>query len=223
MKSRQDHQTDQPDLDAAELGRLLAAELLEADAMRARRLDAIAQIVEGREAVLERERRRLADVDGDDDPRTVRLARRLDEDRALVAEARLGAERARAATVEAGEDEWVLHGSVLHEDLTPVPDLTVSLHDERGAWIEPLGRACTDERGGFRLTARVPQDRETPKAKGDGPSARIRVHDAEGRLLHADEREIVPRPGATDRVEIVLGRPPRDCPPPPTGKAKGAA
>lgn len=193
-------------------------QLLQADPLRARGLDALAQIRRGRAAGLEREHKRLIEVYGKDDPRVLATERRLASDRALVVQVTREAERAKAVVLEVGEGRWVLHGHVLCADLAGVPDVTISLHDADGRWIEQLGRACSDERGYFRLEAQVVNAESEEAARVT--TVRLRAHDVESTLLQASDQPITVREGAAEYVEVRLGEKPRECPPPPSGTRK---
>lgn len=204
-------------LGVAELTKALQEETRAADPLRADQLERLGRLRSGRAAALERERARLLDELTEDDPRVVAIDDRLTVDRDVVTAAAVQAERARTEAPTVGERSWALQGRVLASDLSGVPDTVVSVHDATGAWIEVLGRACTDERGRFLLTYEPADKTEDPRAtRGEAPH--IEVHDAKGNPLAVDERPIAPTAGRVDYAEIVLGEPPRACPPPPSSR-----
>ena len=193
--------------EVADLSATVDEGMVRFDALRAERLEQLAAMREGRRAALEREHRRLEAWSGEDDPRVAALDERLGRDLALAGAVRVEAERAKTPAPEVGEAQWVLYGRVLDERLEPAADLVVAAHYPAGAPVKALGRACTDDRGAFRLAGAV--------EKAEQPAVHLRVHDGDETLLHVDERRLVPRRGRAEHLEIVLGKPPRPCPPAP--------
>jgi hypothetical protein len=199
--------------EVGDLSNALDAQMPAFDVLRAKGLERLAAVREGRRAGLERERRRLQASAGEDDPRLAAIDSRIAHDRALAGAARFEAGRARTKAPEAGEAEWIVHGRVLDRRLEPLADLLVTVHSAGGDVVDAFGRACTDEAGAFQL-AGVPDDAKQGVLH-------LRVHDGDGRLLHVDERPLVPRRQRADHVEVVLGEPPRPCPPEPTEAKRG--
>jgi hypothetical protein len=185
-----------------ELDALILPAAVRADALRAAGLRGQLGVAEAQKTALEREQGRLARKLGADDPRVKALARRLQDHEAHLRD--LGVEVARAETVTptVAADEWALHGHVRRADLSPAPDLTVSLVDAQGQSLRALGYACTDARGYFRLVAKVAQPEAG--AISTGPSAYARVTDASRNELYRAKEALAASPGAVEYREIVL-------------------
>jgi hypothetical protein len=187
--------------EVADLAREVDRQIAGFDASRAEGLERLAAVHEGRQAGLERERKRLEAWGGAEDPRLLALDQRLTRDRALAGAARVEAERARTTAPDVGEAQWVVYGRVLDGKLAPADGLIVTAHDAEGTLIEALGRSSTGDRGEFRLAEDLKEERQAP--------AHLRVHDEKATLLHIDDRPLVARRGKAEHIEIVLGKRPR--------------
>jgi hypothetical protein len=185
-----------------ELDELLLPAAVRADALRAAGLRAHLGVVEAQNAALEREQARLSQKLGSEDPRVKAIAQRRQDGQARLRD--LGVEVSRAETVvpTVAADEWALHGHVRWPDLSPAPDLTVSLVDARGQWLRALGYACTDARGYFRLVTKV--SRSEPDVVSPLPSAYVRVTDSSRKELYRGTDAVATAAGAVEYREIVL-------------------
>jgi hypothetical protein len=185
-----------------ELDELLLPAAVRADALRATGLRGLLGITEAQRAGLEREQSRLSRKLGPDDPRVKALAQSLQDHQSRLRD--VGVEVSRAETVgpKVAADEWALHGHVRWPDLSPAPDLTVSLVDAQGQWLRALGYACTDARGYFRLVAKV--ERSETNIVSTGLSAYVRVTDSSRKELYRGTEAVAVSPGAVEYREIVL-------------------
>lgn len=173
------------------------------DALRAAGLKALDRAILAREAALQRERDRQTRRWGADHSRVRALADRIEAAAAVRRDLALEVARAETASPRVRPEEWALHGYVRWKDLSPAPDLTVSLVDTRGRRMESLGSAHTDARGYFALVASVEHAAERTAAI---LSPYVRVTDAARKELHRGEEPLPVLPGVVDYVEIVLER-----------------
>jgi hypothetical protein len=176
------------------------------DRLREAGLRGLEAVTVARQAGLEREKGRLAEALGDDDPRVMGLSARLEEGRARLRT--LAVERARAgAVVKADSNEWVLHGYVWTADGNPVPNLSVVLVNPQGQWLRELGFAGTDARGYFQLRAPAPAVVE----------AHISISDRRRAQVHRSEDTVSLAPGRVEYREVTLGKDGTRGPVPPGG------
>lgn len=181
------------------------------DALRATGLEGLEGLTQARQGALERERGRLTQKLGADHSRVKVMALRMEDGAARLRDLGVEIGRAKMVAPPLGPAEWAIHGYVLWKDLSPAPDMTVSLVDAQGQWLRPLGYACTDAHGYFRLVAKVerPQD-----GTGAAVGAHVRVTDADRKELYRDQAPSAVTPGAVEYREIVLEAGGRACAPP---------
>jgi hypothetical protein len=200
-----------------------------ADALRAAGLKGLEGLTQARQAGLKREQGRLSQKLGAEHPRVRALAVRMEDGVARLRDLMVDIARAETVAPTAGAAEWVLHGYVRRKDLTPAPDLTVSLVDAQGQWIKALGFACTDARGYFQLVASLggteppgkPEQPGKPELPGKpGPAgkldpagkavlapklqAHVRITDRNRLQLYRGEEAVPISPGAVEYREIIL-------------------
>lgn len=194
--------------DADELKEALPGAAARVDALRAAGLTTLDHATGARASTLKRERDRLARRLGEDHPRVQALAVRLEGATAL--RRRLAVEVVRAGTESPRVDAqvWALHGYVRCADTKPAANVTVSLVDHVGQYLKPLGYACTDARGYFRITARV---EPAPDGSAAIQTAFIRVTDASRQELYRATEPLPVLPGVVEYREIVLDGSVRVC------------
>ncbi len=178
------------------------------DALRAGGLKGLDRAAGARQGSLQREHRRLARRLGEDHPRVLAVAARIEGALALRRELAIEVVRAETPSPQPGPQEWALHGYVRWADGSPARDLTVSLVDGRGQWLRELGYACTDARGYFKLVARV-------EHAADGSAAIltafVRVTNDARHELHRGQEALPVLPGVVEYREIVLDGSSRAC------------
>jgi PKD repeat protein len=110
----------------------------------------------------------------------------------------------------------MVHGRVLqatnNQEIQGIPNLTVSLVNRKGEWVQELGRACTDERGYFALIY-PPQNSESTSPMPTEPVF-LMVSDRDRRVLHRSSEPLLVKPGQIIYREIFLSDSP-ECSPPP--------
>jgi hypothetical protein len=96
----------------------------------------------------------------------------------------------------------------------PVPGVTVAAYDGEDTWYEKFGFSCTDDRGYFSLVAANFSDRL--------PAPAFMQASKEKKILPSNAPQVVPVPGTTDRVEIILGEKTEkgECAPPAGGNTQ---
>ncbi len=191
-----------------------------ADPLRVAGLERLARVRAVKETGLTREHERLKAKLGSDHPRVSALAARLEANRDLLRDVKIGIARAQTPGVSADKDAWIVHGHVRRKDRSGVPNLTVALYDcEDGEWRREFGYACTDKNGYFKLcrsrakptAVEVARERE---AQPEEKKLCIHVIDSQGAHLYVDKRPLVPELGRVDYREIILGEDEAVCRPP---------
>lgn len=193
------------DMDMKDAIRVAAARV---DALRAAGLKGLDRAASARQASLQRERERLSKRLGSDHPRVKAVAAQIEGAATLRRDVALEVARAETVSPQVGAQEWALHGYVRWKDLSPAPDLTVSLVDARGQWLQSLGFVCTDARGYFRLLAKV---EHTAESTANIVSGYVRVTDGDRKELHRAQEALPVLPGAVEYREIVLDGTGRVC------------
>ena len=163
----------------------------------------------------QREKLRLTNKYGADHPRVQKITDRLNYNQGLQKELDVEIERTKITIPDFDVNTWMVHGGIVDRAGTPLKDLTVSLHDEDGNWIEELGMACTDERGYFAIQYKL--EPKSAAAIPDTQKLILTVTDSDGRLLHRETEPLYLRAGQIDYRLIVITDKGETCPPPSPG------
>jgi hypothetical protein len=178
---------------------------------------------------MEREQARLSKKLGPRDPRVLALNRNIELNRGLVRDLAVELDHAGIEAPIADANTWIVHGFVRDRALKGIPKLTVAIYDGKGAWIQALGFACTDERGYFKLsfssakpgagtrsvaTTGATTVSATITAATCGPELFIHVLDKTGAHIFIDKGPLTLQPGNVDYREIILGDGTGTCQPP---------
>lgn len=211
-----DTRRDDPQLDLTGVEQSLKAGVAGADAARVDRLKNLQAIRTAMAAPLLRERDRIAAKYSADDRRVAEFDQHIDANNALTKKLGSEAERASMPAPKADPDAWQVHGHVRDRDRRGVADLTVSLRDEKGAWIQSAGYSCTDKAGYFAplsLKRDKPASTDTTYRVEATRPVFIHVTDRQKTLLFRDSQPSVPSFGAVTYREIILGEAPPCLPP----------
>jgi hypothetical protein len=217
-----DFRRDDPRLDLTAVEQSLKAGVAGADAARVAGLKQLQTVRAAMAAPLQRERNRIAAKYGADDRRVAELNQSIAANSELTKKLATEVERASMPAPKADPDAWQVHGHVRDRDRSGVADLTVSLRDEKGAWIQSAGYSCTDKAGYF---APLSLKRDKPASTGTtGPVEATRpvfidVTDRQKTLLFRDSQPSVPSFGTVTYREIILAETP-PCLPPETAPTK---
>jgi hypothetical protein len=151
--------------------------------------------------VFGREEKRLMQKYGKDDPRVKEMSFRAEA--SALARADLFARYKDAMTPQTKANEnWVVDGFVRGPEGRALEGLTVAAHDWQENRIKELGQATTNSEGHFTITvARLSED----------PPKQVFIRASKGRtLLPSNEVMLSPRPGVSERVEIVVSERKKD-------------
>jgi hypothetical protein len=208
--------------EAEDVDELLFRTAVRADAMRAAGLRGLEDATRARQLGLEREHGRLSGALGATHPRTRAIAERIKDGTARVQHVAVEAARAETTAPRAEPSEWIFHGHVRGKDLKPAPDLTLTLVDASGRWVEALGSACTDAKGYFRIvvvvgTGKPGASREPAASATPQPGVHACLTDASRTRVYRGEELIAVQAGSVEYREIVLGQDDSDCAPPEAG------
>jgi hypothetical protein len=151
-----------------------------------------------------RDRDRLANQLGAEDPRVVALDRSLALHSDTLAGFRSEIAVSSIDPPRVDERGWAVHGNVYDTTRAPLPGLTVALY-QRDTWVRDLGYACTDDNGYFALTIA-----DATKFDTDLSLRLLRSED----VVHTDPRAVAVHPGQVEYREVVVGEAPDTCGPP---------
>jgi len=219
-----------PDPAAVEqLAGTFESDLASTDLARSEALEGLQQVRLAKANHLERQRVRLANRLGAEDPRVLELNGIITSNQRLTRAVQLEVNRARTNTVQADERGWILHGYVWNQDRKGQPNLTVTLSDLAGQWVRLLGYACTDKNGYFKLSYQQSTGKGTEAmavAADISPEMFIWVSDHKESVLYRDKRPMSVVLGEIQYREIILGNENGSCQPPSdesTGKTESSA
>lgn len=167
-----------------------------------------------RDQAQQQEKARLTAKYGEDHPRVTKISNRLQYNQGARLELDYEIEKSKITLPDIDSNTWLVHGRVLDQDRKGVPDMTVSLYDENGQWVEELGHACTDERGYFALRYQV-KDK-----KPDVPETQplyLTVTDEQQKIRHRETEPLYGAIGLMDYRLIILGEEDGTCTPPQPG------
>lgn len=159
-----------------------------------------------------REYERLKRKYGEEHPRTLNAAARIElgkDHMQVISTVHAGASSPRP---DAGEG-WAVDGFVRRASGDPVGGLTVAAYDRQDRWYQELGYACTNEKGYFSIIV----------AKLPARELRVYMRASKGkRLLESNEVRLAPAPKSHDRVELIIGAADGqgECMPPSGGKVE---
>ncbi len=178
------------------------------DELRAAHLGESLKVEGAKGNVYVREHARLLGKYGKGHPRTLDIEARMKANQ--MYQAAIVTEYHNASTPRPQPSKgWALDGFVRSTDGRPVHGVTVGLYDRANMWQQSFGHACTDKDGYFSLRV------DTLPEK---PTSPLFVRAAkERRILPSRDLPVLPKAGATKRVEIILGEQndkKEDCLPP---------
>jgi hypothetical protein len=217
-----DARRDDPQLDLTGVEQSLEAGVAGAGAAHAGGLTRLQTMRTAMAAPLQRELARMTAKSGANDPRVAELNQHIDANNELTKKLATEVERASVPAPKADPDAWQVHGHVRYQNRIGVADLTVSLRDEKGAWIQSAGYSCTDKAGYF---APLSLKRDKPASAGTtGPVEATRpvfidVTDRQKTSLFRDSQPSVASFGTVTYREIILAETP-PCVPPETTPTK---
>lgn len=181
------------------------------DEIRAMQLGERMRVQSAKDHVYAREHDRLERKYGKDHPRTTAMAEKMQINRDHIQGISIIHTAAATPRPAAGKG-WGVDGFVRTTDGVPVPGVTVAAYDKDDNWYEKFGFSCTDDKGYFSLVAANFSDRL--------PAPALMQVSKEKKIQPSNAPQVVPIPGSTDRVEIILGGTTEkgECAPPSGGK-----
>src|SRR3954452_17723340 len=155
----------------------------------------------------DREHRRLREKYGDDHPRTVVAAARVQAEQALAGAVRDEAERAQATPLAPapGTDEgvWTVTGRVTDAHDQPLAGYVVSLYDEDLFFDDRLGSTRTGADGAYTLSYRTGDFRDFIERK---PDLYLKVLDPRGKTVHTTKAQVIAEAGRQAIIDVRLQR-----------------
>lgn len=181
------------------------------DEIRAMQLGERMRVQSAKDHVYAREHDRLERKYGKDHPRTTAMAEKMQINRDHIQGISVVHTTAATPRPAAGKG-WAVDGFVRTADGVPVPGVTVAAYDKDDTWYEKFGFSCTDDKGYFSLVAANFSDRL--------PAPALMQVSKGKKIQPSNAPQVVPTPGSTDRVEIILGGNAEkgECAPPSGGK-----
>jgi len=172
------------------------------DAERRKGLEKMQQLQAIKQASLEKEKTRLGEKYGADHPKVEKISKRISDLTGSQTELTIEVERSSIEVPDFNVNTWMVHGRVLDQDKTPLSGLTVSLSDADNKWFEPLGHACTNEKGYYAIRYQVEEGEES-KIPAD-KDLFLTVTDNELNLLHRETEPVNVEIGQIDLRIIMI-------------------
>lgn len=196
----------------AEVLRELDERTAGADDARLDRLVALQKVGTVRNALLERELKRLTQKHGDDHPLVTATTARLQAGSASLRALGFEIERASLEPPKPNADAWTVFGIVRAMDGTPLSGVAVAVVDAKGAIVAPEKLVPTGQDGAFSIVVAPPvrQPRKTIVAKpeepeqGDAGSVHLEVFRSGTKRIAVDTVQFQPAAGVVDYREIVV-------------------
>ena len=215
-------QNNQERIAFSEIATGLDANISHADPLLESSLIMLHKVRSAKQAGQKRELERLIKKLGDKHARVMALSITIETEQTLISGVATNIERTQIETPIVDENTWVLHGRVYSKEIIGVPNLTVSLHDQKGKWLEPFGYVCTDKTGYFRLNHEFTEkisSKSNESTSGTIASERrpqifIRLQDNTGVQVYVGKQPVIPAPDQVEYREIIPGDDSDTCIPP---------
>lgn len=166
------------------------------DQLRAIQIAESLRLESAKGSVYARENTRLLRKYGKDHPRTTEIASRIKANEEYKTAIVLEYTNASTVRPDPGAG-WAVDGFVRTAKGAALKGVTIAAYDDQGKWYRELGYACTDQAGYFSLVKdKLPEELPRP----------VFMRASQGKqLLPSSIPQLSPKPGTTDRVEIIIG------------------
>ncbi len=154
--------------------------------------------------LLQNEAMRLDRKVGRDHPRTRVLRSSLEQNLNNITEFTAATQIAAITVPEIDENQTLIHGRVIDEEFRGVGDLFVSIEDEEGRTLTPLGRSETDASGYYALVVDPDALEKVSEAAREGVFLTVRTSKDE--VVHREFNPLRIAEGDRGIVEVVLKR-----------------
>jgi hypothetical protein len=141
---------------------------------------------------------------GGDHPRTRSLRSTLEQNLNNITDLGVETELAEITIPKVEEGQTLIHGRVIDERFRGVQGLFVSLADEEGRLLTPLGRAETDASGYYALVVDPDALERVSEAAREGVFLNVRTRKDE--IVHSEFEPLRIAKGDREIVEVVLRR-----------------
>lgn len=154
--------------------------------------------------LLQNEARRTEQRFGENHPRTRTLRASLEQNLDNIQGIELGLELANIEVAEVAEDQALIHGRVVDERSRGVGGLFVSISDEEGKTLTPLGRAETGASGYYALVVDPDALARVSEAAREGVFLTVRT--ARDEVVHQEFDSLTIAEGDRKTAGVVLKR-----------------
>jgi helix-hairpin-helix protein len=154
--------------------------------------------------LLQNEALRLDKEFGRDHPRTRALQLSLEQNLNNITQFTAATQIAAITVPEVDENQTLIHGRVIDEEFRGVGGLFVSMEDEEGRTLTPLGRAETDASGYYALVIDPAAIERVSEAAREGVFLTVRTSKDE--VVHREFNPLRIAVGDRGIVEVVLKR-----------------
>lgn len=200
----------------------LDSSLSGADADRKVKLNELSRIKSIKAAQLQKEKERLSNKYGENDPRVQAINTKIEANNTLMKGIEITSSNAEVDTPEVDQNTYLLHGFVKDSSLNPISDITVAVYDSQNNWVKMIGYACTDSRGYFKLEFKYETAKRTNAAGLESFVAEaaqqteyyIHLSDKKANEIYIDKRPLYPKLGQVDYRLIIISKEAAVCVPP---------
>ena len=154
--------------------------------------------------LLQNEAARLDRKLGEDHPRSRALRSSLEQNLENIIEVTAATQIAAITVPKVDENQTLIHGRVIDEESRGVGDLFVSVEDEEGRTLTPLGRSETDASGYYALVVDPDELEKVSEAAKEGVFLTVRTGKDE--VVHREFDPLRIAEGDRETVEVVLKR-----------------
>jgi hypothetical protein len=171
---------------------------------RSETLDEVKELQIISRVLLQNEAERVEDKFGADHPRIRALRSSLEQNLINITEFTAATQLAAITVPKVDENQTLIHGRVIDEELRGVGGLFVSMEDEEGRTLTPLGRSETDASGYYALVIDPDALEKVSEAAREGVYLTVRTSKDE--VVHREFNPLRIAEGARGIVEVVVKR-----------------
>jgi hypothetical protein len=171
---------------------------------RSEALDEVKELQIMSRVLLQNEAVRLEKKFGGDHPRTQALRSSLEQNLNNITEFTAGTQIAAITVPKVDENQTLIHGRVIDEELRGVGGLFMSTEDEEGRTLTPLGRSETDASGYYALVIEPDALEKVSEAAKEGVFLTVRTRKDE--VVHREFNPLRIAVGDRGIVDVVVKR-----------------
>ncbi len=180
------------------------------DIQRVKGLKTLQTIQTIKNKALQKEQQRLSVKYGSTHPKVLKVSQRVAYNKGLIDNLDTEIKKATIKISELDKNTWLVHGKVFDKNGSSIKDVTVSIYDGQGEWLEELGHSCSDGNGYFSLR----YSQEFQQLDFPNTPLFLTITNSNAKVIHKEDSPVYVSLGQVDYREIVLEEADSNCTPP---------